>query len=189
MNFPQKKDSFKNLPNYLTLFRVAVIPLLFLLFHFEVRKTNLICAFLFTIAALSDWLDGFLARRYNWETKLGALLDPAADKMLSAAAIILLACYGRMWSWVAGIFLCREISISNLRLIACQQGITINVNGWGKLKTFALDVAIVCLFVDEALFGWPFKEVGMITLWCALALSLISAIMYGRTFYQKVLVS
>lgn len=178
---------YKNLPNYLTLFRIAVIPLLFLLFHFDIPKTNYLCALLFTLAAMSDWLDGFVARRYNLETKLGALLDPAADKMLAASAIILLASYGRLWSWVACLFLCREISISNLRLIACQQGITIKVSIWGKLKTFVLDVAIVCLFVNEPLFGWPFKEVGMVSLWCALSLSLISAFLYGKLFYSKVL--
>lgn len=187
MSSLSKLDSFKNLPNYLTLFRIAVIPLLFLLFHFDVSKTNYLCAFLFAFAAFSDWLDGFVARRYNWETKLGALLDPAADKMLSAAAIILLASYGRMWSWVACLFLCREISISNLRLIACGQGVTIKVNIWGKLKTLVLDVALVCLFVNEPLFGWPFKEVGMVSLWVALFLSLFSALLYGRLFYKKVL--
>ena len=187
MNTSKNNDSLKNLPNYLTFFRIAIIPLLFLLFHFNVSKTNYLCAFLFFLAAWSDWLDGFLARRYKWETKLGALLDPAADKMLSAAAIILLTAYGRMWSWVACLFLCREISISNLRLIACQQGVTIKVNVWGKLKTLVLDLAIVCLFVNEPLFGWPFKEVGMVSLWAALALSLFSGLIYGRLFYQRVL--
>jgi CDP-diacylglycerol--glycerol-3-phosphate 3-phosphatidyltransferase len=137
------------------------------------------------IAAITDWLDGFIARRYNLVTKIGAVLDPIADKMLVAAALVLLAQSGAIFGWMAGLLLCREIGISGLRLVALEKGVTISVSQWGKWKTIALDVGIVCMMVNRPLFGWPWVEVGMISMWIALALSVFSAWQYTQAFLQK----
>ena len=78
------------------------------------------CGVLFAIASLTDWLDGYIARKYKMETKLGAVLDPLADKMLTGGALVLVAAENNLWVLVAGMLLCREIAISGIRLIACQ---------------------------------------------------------------------
>ncbi len=179
------KPWLKDLPNQLTLFRIASIPLLLILFPLDIKPLNLFCAALFTIAALTDWLDGFIARRYNLVTRIGAVLDPVADKMLVAAALVLLAKSGAIYAWMAGLLLCREIGISGLRLVALEKGLTISVSQWGKWKTLALDVGIVCMMVNRPLFGWPWVEVGMISMWIALGLSLYSAWLYSHSFWRK----
>ena len=186
---------FKNIPNYLTFFRILIIPVLFLLFWLESSRTDNICAILFAVACFSDWLDGVVARAFKLETKLGALMDQAADKMLSVSTILLLTRFptgsGKIYYWLAGIFICREIAISNLRLMAQQQGITIKVSFWGKLKTFLLDIGLFCLIMntEQPLFKIPienvdWKHIGWVCLWSALALSLTSAILYIQRFYE-----
>ena len=189
-----KTNFFKNIPNYLTFFRILIIPVLFVLMYFENSKTDNICAILFAIACFSDWLDGFIARAFKLETKLGALMDQAADKMLSVSAILLLMRFpteeGKIYYGLAGLFICREVAISNLRLIAQQQGITIKVSIWGKLKTTALDLGLFALFLKQnPLIAFPVESitwtyVGMISLWVALALSLSSAVLYIQRFYD-----
>ena len=186
---------FKNIPNYLTLFRILIIPVLFALMWWENSRTDNICAILFGIACFSDWLDGFVARAFKLETKLGALIDQAADKMLSVSTLLLLMRFpsgaGKIYYWLVGIFICREIAISNLRLLAQQQGVVIKVSIWGKLKTFLLDLALFCLLLNKekplvnfpiSSFSW--ENLGWICLWSALALSLTSAVLYIQRFYD-----
>lgn len=175
----------RDLPNQLTLFRIAVIPLLLFLYPLNFSSLRLFCAFLFTFAAMTDWLDGFIARRFKVESKLGALLDPVADKMLTASALVLVSHSQAIWAWMAGVLLCREIAMSGVRMMAQQEGIPIKVSILGKWKTLLLDVALVCLLVNYPLFGWPFREVGMISIWISLALSLFSAWLYIKEFWKK----
>lgn len=190
-----KTNFFKNIPNYLTFFRILIIPVLFVLMYFQNSRTDNICAVLFGIACFSDWLDGFIARAFKLETKLGALMDQAADKMLSVSAILLLMRFptgeGKIYYGLAGLFICREVAISNLRLLAQQQGITIKVSIWGKLKTTALDLGLFALFLskENPLIAFPIESitwtyVGMVSLWVALALSLSSAVLYIQRFYD-----
>ena len=175
----------QGLPNRLTLFRIAVVPVLLILFPFNVHFLRLLCAFLFMVASLTDWADGFIARRFNMESKFGAIIDPIADKTLMGAAIVLVAASGSLWAWMAGMLLCRELAVSGLRLVALQQGISLPVTMLAKWKTLFLDVALVCLMVDSPLFGWPWREVGMVSVWLALATSYYSGWMYVQTFWEK----
>lgn len=175
----------KDLPNQLTMFRIAVVPVLLFLYPLDFRSLRLFCALLLTLAAMTDWLDGFIARKYQVESKTGALLDPIADKMLTCAALILITQSGALWAWMSGLLLCREMGMSGLRLVAQQQGIDIKVSYIGKWKTLILDVALVCLLVNEQLFDWPFLEVGMISIWTAFGLSYYSAWMYAKEFWAK----
>ena len=185
----EKTDSppnwIRDLPNQLTLFRVAVVPLLLVLYPLNFSSLNLFCAVLFTLAAITDWLDGFIARKFAVESRLGAILDPVADKMLTASALVLVAHSGAIWAWMAGILLCREIAISGIRLVAQQQGITIKVSSLGKWKPLFLEIALVCLLVNTQLFGWPFREVGMLSIWAALFFSLYSAYLYVTGFWKE----
>ncbi len=185
---PQEKslDWFKGIPNKLTLFRIGVIPVLLLLFPLDFESLNIFCAFLFAVAAMTDWLDGFIARQFKMESKLGTLIDPIADKLLTTAALVLLVANHMVWAWLAGLLLCRDVALSGVRLVAQEHGISIPVNWFGKFKTLFLDIAIFCLMVRKPLFDLPFREVGMVSLWVATFLSLFSAGIYIRNFVRKV---
>lgn len=180
------KKWIRSLPNQLTLFRMAVVPVLLVLFPLNIKGLNVFCAVLFMLAALTDYFDGMLARHFSVESRLGAIMDPVADKTLVGASLILIAANGALWTWMAGLLLCREIGMSGLRLVALEQGFTIDVSNLGKWKTFFLDVAVVCLMVNEPLFGWPFREVGMIAIWTAFAFSMYSAWLYLQSFLSKI---
>ena len=175
------------LPNYLTFFRIAVIPILLILYPLDIFALNIFCAFLFAIAALTDWLDGYIARRYQLESKIGALLDPIADKMLMASGLILVASTQHLWilTFLAGFLLCREIAISGLRLVALQHNFNLHVHFTAKIKTICLDVALTCLMVNYPLFGWPFEEVGIISIWLAFLFSIISIWIYIKKILQQ----
>jgi CDP-diacylglycerol--glycerol-3-phosphate 3-phosphatidyltransferase len=178
-------DWLDQLPNQITVARMATVPLLLFLYPLNIKNLKVFCGFIFMLAALSDWLDGFIARKFNLESKIGALLDPIADKLITTVALVLLASAGIMWPWMAGLLLCREVAMSGLRLVAMEQGVDIKVSLLGKWKTLFLDVALVCLLVDQQLFGWPFWEVGMVSLWLAFGTSYYSAYLYVRSFIQS----
>ena len=170
-----------NLPNKLTIGRVAVIPILMILFPLNIQFFNLICAFLFALAAATDFFDGYLARKYDSVTKLGKVLDPIADKLLTVAAVVLLSSRGDLPSFLAIMLLCREIVIAGLRLAAKEEGFSIEVNDLGKAKTAILDIGLFCLFVDTP----SFHQFGMIFTWVALGFSYYSAYVYCSTFWEK----
>lgn len=174
----------KDLPNKLTLARMAVVPLLILLFSIGFSGLYPLCSVLFMIAAMTDFLDGFLARKYELTTRVGALLDPIADKILIGSALILLA-YARLLPlWMASILLCREIGVSGLRLVALERQVSVPVSQLGKWKTFLQSVGISCVMMGRQLFGWPWREVGMIAMWLALFVSLYSAYEYGKATFK-----
>ncbi len=181
---PDKKW-LKNLPNQLSLYRIAVVPVILLLFPIGFKAVELFAAFLYFTACVTDWLDGFLARRLNLESKLGALLDPIADKMLTGAGLIMIAASGSLWTWMAGFLLCRELAISGVRLMALQQNLTIAVSWMGKVKTFFLDSAIFCLMVNRTIYDIPFREMGMVMIWVTLGLSFYSGWLYAKEFWNK----
>lgn len=170
------------LPNQLTLGRIVAIPALLFIYPIGVTFTNVVCALIFAAAAITDILDGYVARRYGQETRMGALLDPVADKMLSAATLLLLADSQALPAWICGFLLCRDIAVSGVRLIAAESGHTIKVSGLGKLKTIFQDVAIFCLMVGSDIFEIPFRVTGMICIWVALFVSLYSGYQYFDEF-------
>lgn len=172
----------KTLPNKLTLGRMAVIPVLLLLYPFAENLVflRIFCAIVFALAAATDFLDGYLARRYDNVTRLGAILDPMADKILITAAIVLLAHSGLIPAILAGLLLCREIGVSGLRLAARDQNITVSVNNFGKVKTVLQDVSVFLLLINTPSLRTP----GMIGLWAALIVSWYSAWLYWQAFWQ-----
>lgn len=178
-----KLSQLKTLPNKLTMGRIIIIPVLLILFPltYEYVFLRIFCAGLFLLAAITDFFDGYLARRYGNESQLGALLDPIADKLLVASAIVLLTNAGYLPAFLAGMLICREMAISGMRMTATELGFSIKVNQVGKYKTAAQTVAFFCLMVQMG----HFTDVGRVAIWIALGLSYFSAIQYGREFWRQ----
>jgi CDP-diacylglycerol--glycerol-3-phosphate 3-phosphatidyltransferase len=173
-----------HLPNQLTLGRILVIPFLLLVYPIDFKATKVICALIFALAGITDILDGYFARLYKQESRLGALLDPIADKMLSGACLILLADSQALPAMMCGTLLCRDIAISGMRMMALEEGHTIKVNSLGKFKTILQDVAIFCLMIGEDMFDIPFRLTGMVSIWLALIVSLYSGYLYFEEFLE-----
>jgi CDP-diacylglycerol--glycerol-3-phosphate 3-phosphatidyltransferase len=170
-----------NLPNKLTLARIGAVPLLMILYPLEIQFFDIICAVIFFFAAATDFFDGYIARKYNSISQLGKLLDPIADKLLTLAAVILLASRGILPSFIAILVLAREFIVSGLRLIAKEEGFSIEVSDFGKLKTVVLDLALLFLFIDTQ----NSHDLGIFLSWVALAFSYYSAYTYAQVFWQK----
>ncbi|MGE0173158.1 MAG: CDP-diacylglycerol--glycerol-3-phosphate 3-phosphatidyltransferase [Oligoflexales bacterium] len=176
-----KDTGIRNIPNKLTLVRIAVIPLLMICYPLDIQFFDIFSAILFAIGAVTDFFDGYFARKYNSVSKLGKVLDPVADKLLTTAVIVLLSNRGNLPTFLAILFLCREIAISGIRLAAKEEGFSIDVTDLGKLKTAILDLSLFCLFINVG----SFHGVGMVTAWIALLVSYFSAYQYVHDFWKK----
>ena len=173
-----------SVPNNLTLLRILCVPLLLIVFPFDHYVTDLISAVVFLLAALTDFFDGFLARRFNTTSKLGEILDPIADKVLAVAMLLLLCSVARLPALLGGLLIVREIAVCGLRSVASERGLHLPVESLGKWKTTALWVAILCLIINKTVFGIPLRVIGMGSIWVALLLSWWSAYHYGQLFYR-----
>ena len=175
-----------NLPILLTWLRVAAIPLFVAVLYFPEdwlteRQANVISMWIFIAAAITDWADGYLARKWNQTTSFGAFLDPVADKLMVAAAMIVLTEKGFVDPFATLIIIGREITISALREWMAQIGQSKNVavNIFGKLKTIAQLVAIPFLLYNGSLFGlFHTNGVGRILIWIAAFITLWSMVVY-----------
>lgn len=171
-----------NLPNILTLLRIALIPVLVVLFYIPGEWTPPACALIFALAAVTDWLDGYLARRLNLTSAFGAFLDPVADKLMVAVALVLLV-QSNPTAWFAipaAVIIGREIAISALREWMAELGkrATVAVSIIGKFKTTAQMVALLLLLYKEPIGIFPTHKVGMALLLIAAALTLWSMLVY-----------
>jgi CDP-diacylglycerol---glycerol-3-phosphate 3-phosphatidyltransferase len=172
-------DAYKiNLPTKITLLRILLVPFLLAFLIAPSRINALMAALIFASAALTDWLDGHLARSTQQVTTLGKLLDPIADKILLAAGLIPLVGLGRVPAWMAALMLIREFSVSGLREIAAAEQVIIHASPMAKAKT-ALQIAAI-LFLILNYQSWPlsFSTVGMGLLTLSLILSLVSGVEY-----------
>ena len=174
-----------NLPNALTLLRIFLVPVLVVLLLTRAQHGLYAGATVFGIAVLTDYLDGYLARRRNEVTRLGMLLDPLADKLLTAAAFLSLVEMGRVPAWMAMIIIGRELAVTGLRNVAAGRGIVIAASALGKGKMVSQVVAIFLLLLSEA---FPILEVpGIVVLWGVVALTVISGAVYFWRFWKDVL--
>ena len=176
-----------NIPILLTWLRVALIPLVVGLFYLPVDwmtlpERNLAATAVFIIAAVTDWFDGFLARRWNETSAFGAFLDPVADKLMVASALLVLVQLDRVDAIIAGIIIGREITISALREWMAQIGATrsVAVSSIGKIKTAAQMTAIPMLLFHDRLFGIDIHFWGEYLLWVAGVLTVWSMFYYLR---------
>lgn len=172
-------------PNNLTLLRILCVPLLLIIFPLNHYVTDLICAVLFSLAALTDFFDGFLARRFNTTSKLGEILDPIADKLLSVAMLLLLCSVARLPALLGGLLIVREVAVGGLRSVASERGGQLPVDNLGKWKTAVLGIAIFCLIINKTVLGIPLRVIGMGGIWVALLLSWWSAYHYWILFYRS----
>jgi CDP-diacylglycerol--glycerol-3-phosphate 3-phosphatidyltransferase len=131
-----------NLPNVLTLLRILAVPVVVVALLGEIPNGDVLAAAVFALAALSDGLDGYIARRRQSITTFGKLMDPLADKLLVVAALVSLVSLDRLAAWVAMVIIARELAVTGLRMVAAERGVVISASWLGKLKT-ALQVAAV----------------------------------------------
>ncbi len=177
-----------NVPMVLTWARIAMIPLVMGVFYLPdsflpLLWQNIIACVIFVIAAVTDALDGYLARRYEgWATRMGAFLDPIADKLLVSAALVSLVELDRCDMAVAMIIIGREIAVTGLREWMAKIGESglVKVNWFGKSKTIAQMVAIPCLLWYEPVFGIDVGFIGTILIWIAAILTIYSMYVYMR---------
>ena len=183
MNHQGKKAIF-NLPNTLTLFRIACIPLLVVLLFFPHKTTSFLATLVFALASISDLLDGFLARRQQLVTTLGKFLDPLADKLVVSAALIMLIPLGRVPAWMVVVIVGRELAITGLRTVAVSEGKVISADYLGKQKMVFQTVAILGLLLHYEYYDVNFHAVGMFFLWLAVIITLWSGFNYFRSFWH-----
>ncbi len=177
-----------NLPNALTLARIFLVPLLVvvLLTKFEGHLVlgiakGYVAAGIFGLASLTDWLDGYLARRRQQVTILGQLLDPIADKLLISAALVSLVQLDLAPAWMAAIIIGRELAVTGLRGIAQTRGLIMPASPLGKAKMMTEVIAILLLMLGQEL-GPALIRLGQLSLWVVLAFALWSAVEYYQTF-------
>jgi CDP-diacylglycerol--glycerol-3-phosphate 3-phosphatidyltransferase len=171
-----------NIPTILTLSRIVVIPL----FIVVTPGNNLAGALIFSLASITDFLDGYLARRSGEVTTFGIIVDPIADKFLVIAALILLVDMGRISVWVAVIVIVREFLVTALRAVALSMDIVIKAEMGGKLKTAAQIAGIICLILSWNLLGLDLYDVGLAAIWISIVLGIISGVQYMTSFWRKV---
>ena len=180
-----------NIPNILTLLRIALVPVFVLLFYLPVEWARFSCALVFSIAAVTDWFDGYLARRWGQVSPFGAFLDPVADKLMIAVALLLLvqADPTPALAIPAAVIIGREITISALREWMAELGAraAVAVSLIGKFKTAVQMVAILLLIYDQPLIGIPVFTVGFVLLYVAALLTLWSMVLYLRAAWPSLL--
>lgn len=171
-----------NLPTLLTFSRIVLIPF----FILTAPDRPFLGALIFGIASVTDFLDGFLARRRGQITKFGIILDPIADKFLIISALILLVDMARLSAWIAIVIIVREFLVTGLRAVALSKDIVIPAEMGGKLKTSFQITAILCLIIGTDIYGVDLYDMGIIFVWIALALSIVSGIQYTVSFWKKI---
>ena len=183
-----------NLPNILTLARIAAVPVIIVLLLVESRESCFWAALVFSLAAITDWLDGYLARKWQVVTVLGKFLDPLADKLVVMAALIMLIPLDRVPAWAVFVILAREMLVTGLRSIASSEGIVIAASDLGKYKTIFQMVSIIGLLLHyryywffgvELNFLYPsFHNVGIFFFYISLLLTLWSGGDYLFKFFR-----
>ena len=179
----------RNLPNILTLCRIGVVPVLVVLLFFSSPLLRAVAALIFVLASVTDYLDGYLARKYDVISPMGKLLDPMADKLLVMSVLIMLVpCpVGGVPAWMVVVILGRDIMVTSLRGVASAQGVVIQAEELGKYKTILQVFALTGLILHYTYFGIDFHLGGMYFLWASLLLSIWSGISYFRKFWFSVM--
>jgi CDP-diacylglycerol---glycerol-3-phosphate 3-phosphatidyltransferase len=174
-----------NLPNALTLLRIFLVPLLVVVLLTRVEGHVFFGAAIFSLAMATDFLDGYFARRRNEVTRLGILLDPLADKLLTAAAFLSLVEMGLVAAWVVMIVLARELAVTGLRNVAASRGVLIRASGMGKAKVVAQFIAINLFLLSPP---YPVLRLPAVAaLGVVVVLAIASGADYFVRFYREVL--
>ena len=175
-----------NVPNYLTLARIIAIPALVAVMLTNFHGRDLVATAIFVFASLTDWLDGYFARKKGLVTVIGQLLDPTADKLLITSAIICLVHLGRVPAWAAVVIIGRELAVSGFRAIASSRGVNIPASRLGKAKMGLESWAVGALILGPVYFG-KFYILAQVGLWLVIVAALASAAEYYVRFGPQVL--
>ena len=162
-----------NLPNTLTLLRILAVPVVVVALLSEIDDGDVIAAIVFALAAATDGLDGYIARRRNQLTNFGKLMDPLADKLLVVAALICLVDLNRLAAWIAMVIIAREIAVTGLRTLAAEQGVIVSASWLGKVKTTLQIAAIFALIAYDPSPTWA-----DLLMYAAVAMTIISGADY-----------
>ncbi|MCA9463397.1 MAG: CDP-diacylglycerol--glycerol-3-phosphate 3-phosphatidyltransferase [Nitrospira sp.] len=185
---PKLPASNFNLPNSITFLRIVLIPVFIWVFSQPTPERAFWSVVIFLGAALTDFLDGYLARKSGQVTNLGKLLDPVADKLLVASGLILLVQFQRVSVWLAIVLIARELIVTGARMVAAREGLVVAADGTGKIKVVAQISGIVCLVaigIVESMDYW-LLEIGNMMLYLALGFSLWSAWGYLSGIAKKI---
>ena len=190
MDAPQMEETaviIFNVPNLLSLSRILSVPVFIVLMLDPSPVRALAAGVVFSLASATDWLDGYLARKWGQVTKMGKLLDPIADKILIMSALVILVELRPeiVHSWMAILIIGREFAVTGLRAIASSDGIIIPAETVGKYKVGAQITAVLSLLLDFAFTRDWMKYLGKYALWVAMILSVYSALQYFRTYWKK----
>jgi CDP-diacylglycerol--glycerol-3-phosphate 3-phosphatidyltransferase len=188
----QKEDTqnvdaltFDTAPNRLTLLRMLAVPGVVYFLTWRSVNGDITACVLFSLAAITDWFDGYLARAYKAITIYGKLMDPLADKFLVVATLIMLQNLGRIDPYVVIVLICREMGITSLRALASAEGVIIPAGSGGKWKAALQMIGIPFLIVDIRLFGMAdSKLIGTVLIYISIFLSLTSALTYVIDFFR-----
>ena len=168
-------------PNTLTLFRIITVPIIVILMLFPNRISSFTAALLFSAAAITDYFDGYIARRFGLVSNLGKVMDPVADKLLVSSAFIMLTALGWVPAWMVCIIIGREIAVTGLRNIIAEKGEDVSASNLGKYKTGFQIAAVIPLMIHYPFWGLDVQAVGTFFLWGALLFTIWS----GADYFVK----
>lgn len=181
----ESKASPLNLPNILSIIRICTAPVLVVMLLSPGEGLSVASAIVFVLVCITDWLDGYLARKRGIITTLGKFLDPLADKVLITSAFIMLIPLGRVPAWMVALMISREMAVTGLRAIASNMGVVISASWLGKLKTISQIVCLVPLLIHYTYYGIDFHYLGRLLLVVAFGLTMWSGVDYFFTFFRK----
>ena len=167
-----------NIANRVTMLRILLIPIFMALLLGRAPYGDWLAVAVFTIAALTDNIDGYLARKHNQITVFGQFFDPLADKLLISAALVALVSQGRLSAWIVMIILTREFVVSGLRLVAVARGAVVPASPLGKIKTITQVVAVIALILQPNVVPWQLA-------WFLMAVAVIATVVSGFDYYVK----
>lgn len=173
-----------NLANKLSLLRILMTPLVVLLLYWPGPVTCSLAVLIFIFASITDWMDGYIARRSNMVTSMGKFLDPLADKVLICSVLIMFTMLGWAPAWVVIVIVCRELVVTGLRAMAIDEGIVLAADRFGKAKTVLQMFAIVPITLHFPIFGVEIWPIGEAILYAAMLVAIYSGTNYCIYFYQ-----
>lgn len=179
-----RHNAFWNAPNTITVIRMVFVPIVMALLAQGTPGYCALAMVLFVVAAISDLVDGYLARKHHLESIIGAFLDPLADKLLVNGVMIMLIPLGRMPAWMVSLFVLRDVTITALRGIAASEGMIIAASRWGKYKTTYENVGLSFLIFHYPLLGTRIHEIGLMLMYVGLVLALGSGLHYLLQFFR-----
>lgn len=175
-----------NLANKLTFLRILMSPLVVVLLYFPGPVTCAIAALIFIFAAVTDFADGYVARRCHMVSSMGKFLDPLADKLLISSVLIMLASLGWAPAWVVIVIIARELTVTGLRAIAMDVGLVLAADTFGKVKTVLQIVAIVPITFHYPFLGMDLASTGLVLLYASMLMAVYSGFNYCLYFYRHI---